>query len=280
MAGMFYGWYLKCQSETQTLAVIPAIHGTGRNRTASVQLITDQGAWLEEFPGNAFRQSKHEISIGENRFGPDGLHLSVHTPELEAEGSLSFGSLSPLRYDIMGPFALVPFLECRHSVWSMRHTVSGSVRIQGQEYLFHNASGYWEGDRGRSFPREYAWSQCSFENGSLMVSVAEIPFLGMHFTGIIAAVLWNGQEYRAATYLGARASTGNRTLRITQGALELEARLLETSPQSLKAPTLGKMERTIHESAACKAAYRFQKAGNVLFSFETDRASFEYEYPS
>lgn len=26
MSNFFYGWYLKCQSDTQTLAVIPAVH--------------------------------------------------------------------------------------------------------------------------------------------------------------------------------------------------------------------------------------------------------------
>ena len=29
MSGSFYGWYLKCQSDTQTLAVIPAVHNAG-----------------------------------------------------------------------------------------------------------------------------------------------------------------------------------------------------------------------------------------------------------
>lgn len=97
MAGSFYGWYFKCQSDTQTLA------------------------W---------------------------------------------------------PFKYVPFMECRHSVWSMRHSVSGTVYINGQEYSFQNAWGYWEGDRGHSFPKEYLWTQCCFDGGSLMLSVAEIPIAG------------------------------------------------------------------------------------------------------
>ena len=39
--GFFYGWYLKCQSDTQTLAVIPAVHRAGRKSTCSIQIITD-----------------------------------------------------------------------------------------------------------------------------------------------------------------------------------------------------------------------------------------------
>lgn len=100
-------------------------------------------------------------------------------------------------------------------------------------------------------------------------------------TGIIAFVLWQGKEYRLATYLGAKAvQNRNKVIRIVQGNLELEARLLKSVGQPLKAPTKGDMVRTIHESAACRAFYRFRKKGRTLFAFETEQASFEYEYPS
>ena len=59
----FYGWYLKCQSDTQTLAVIPAIHNTGIKRTCSVQVITDEDAWTVMFPEDVFRRTRRNISI-------------------------------------------------------------------------------------------------------------------------------------------------------------------------------------------------------------------------
>jgi hypothetical protein len=68
----------------------------------------------------------------------------------------------------------------------------------------------------------------------------------------------------------------NGKIRIVQGNMELEVRLLESS---LKAPMAGNMERTIREGAACRALYRFYKNGSPVFDFETDKASFEYEYP-
>lgn len=37
-----------------------------------------------------------------------------------------------------------------------------------------------------------------------MLSVADIPVMGLRFTGIIGVVLWRGKEYRLATYLGAK----------------------------------------------------------------------------
>lgn len=277
--GFFYGWYLKCQSSGQTLAVIPAIHRNGRKRTCSLQVITEDGAWTADFPARAFRRAGKNIFIGRNRFGPEGLRLAVHAPGLSMKGRLYFGPLTPLKYDIMGPFALVPFLECRHSVRSMHHSVSGTVWVNGREFRFQEGDGYWEGDSGRSFPREYVWTQCCFPGGSLLLSVAEIPLAGLRFQGIIAAVLWQGREYRLATYLGARVVRLRRgVVRIVQGNMELEATLLKRAGKALKAPLGGSMARTIHESAATRARYRFRKDGNTVFSFETDRASFEYEY--
>lgn len=285
MHGYFYGWYLKCQSDTQTLAVIPAVHGIGRRRTCSIQVITENGAWNVSFPGKTFCKVGQNISIGKNRFGKSGIRFAIQEPQLRVHGKLGFGPLSPLQYDIMGPFALLPFLECRHSVWSMKHSVSGIVFVNGQRYLMRNACGYWEGDFGRSFPKSYVWTQCFFKGGSLMLSVADIPLMGLHFNGVICVVLWKGKEYRLATYLGARAVwIQNGIIRIVQGNLELEARLLkkdgiQDDRQSLRAPSMGKMSRTIHESAACQAFYRFRKGKHTLFAFKTNGASFEYEYP-
>ena len=119
----------------------------------------------------------------------------------------------------------------------------------------------------------------SFPEGALMLAVADIPLAGFRFRGIIGAVIINGREYRLATYLGAKAARiRNGLVRITQNRLELEAELLERIGKPLKAPAEGHMVRTIRESAACRARYRFRRDGRTLLDFETDRASFEYEY--
>ena len=69
----------------------------------------------------------------------------------------------------------------------------------------------------------------------------------------------------------------NGRLRIIQGDLELEARLLEKVRSPLKAPVHGDMARTIHENAACQACFKFRKGDYTLFAFKTNQASFEYE---
>ncbi len=280
MCGFFYGWYLKCQSDTQTLAVIPAIHWKGRRRSCSIQVITESGTWGASFPAEAFRRERGALWIGKNRFGKEGVRLAVREPGLEITGKLRFGSLAALKYDIMGPFSLLPFLECRHQVWSMEHKVQGSVCVNGQEYRFRKAVGYWEGDRGRSFPSQYIWTQSMVPGGSLMLAVADVPVFGRHIRGIICVALLHGREYRLATYLGAKAvQIGKGLVRVVQGDMELEARILEWKAAPLKAPAKGDMARVIHENVSCRAFYRFRKRGQVLVSVETQGASFEYEYP-
>ena len=114
-----------------------------------------------------------------------------------------------------------------------------------------------------------------------MLSVADIPMAGIHFTGVIGAVLWQGKEYRMATYLGARVVHIQKNMvRIIQGNLGLDVQLLEASECILMAPKKGNMVRSIHESASCRVFYQFSKKGCTLFAFETDKASFESEYLS
>ena len=281
MRGNFYGWYLKCQSKDSTVAFIAARHKNGTKETASLQIITDDEAFNVDLPGNAFRKDCANIFLGKNRFGKSGIRVNIDNPGVRVKGKLDFGAITPIRYDIMGPFALIPFMECRHAVYSMRHPVNGRVVINGKNYVFENAVGYWEGDSGSSFPKGYLWTQCGFHGGSLMLSVADIPFGPFSFTGIIGVVYYNKKEYRFATYLGAyiRELREGR-VRIKQRNIELEAGLLERSGKALKAPSSGSMTRTIHESAACRAYYKFRIKGKTVFSFKTDRASFEYEYPN
>lgn len=112
-----------------------------------------------------------------------------------------------------------------------------------------------------------------------MLSVADISMGGFHFRGLIGVALLDGREYRFATYLGAKiGEIGNGRVKVMQGCMELEAELLERNGKPLKAPAQGDMARTIRESAACKARYRFRKDNCTLLALESDRASFEYEW--
>lgn len=283
MRDYFCGWYFKCQSEEHTLAMIPAVHKTKGRTSASLQIISDEDAWQTLLPAEGVRMEKRrpEAVLGGSCFCKDGIFLDVSTESLSAKGVLTFHARTPLRYDIMGPFCFVPLMECRHSVFSMSHRVSGHVSVNGRTYRFDNGDGYIEGDRGRSFPKHYAWTQCCFEGGSLMISVADIPLGPLCFTGVISVIRYHGREYRLATYCGARATkiSGGR-LEIRQGNMVLTARRLEENAHPLRAPVSGAMERTIRENIACRAAYQLKENDRPVLAFETSRAAFEYEYPT
>jgi len=280
MRNYFCGWYIKCQNGSQTVAFIAAYHIVNNRKSCSLQVITDDGAWNAEYPFEEFHMDKAVVQIGPNVFSKEGCRLDVRRKDLELQGELKFGDFAPIAYDIMGPFQYVPFMECRHSVFSMKHRLDGMLRINGTEFPFENGICYIEGDRGYSFPKDYVWTQCCFPEGSVMLSVADIPFCGIHFTGVISAIHFRGKEYRLATYLGARAVKirGGEVV-IRQGNVTLTAKRLEDRGKPLAAPVGGDMKRTIRESAACRTYYHLQKQGRTIFEFTSPMAAFEYEYP-
>ncbi len=259
--------------------MIPAYHIADRQKSCSIQIITEDGSWRLPFASGSFQSNREGICIGENRFSRQGITVNLHGTGIEVAGSLHFGPFDPTESDIMGPFQYVPFLQCRHSVFSMGHPVSGQLSVNGQPYVFEKGRCYAEGDRGRSFPREYLWTHCFFPDGSIMLSAADVPLGVTHILGIIGVVHYRGKEYRLATYLGARA-VGIRQgeVFIRQGRNTLVVRQLEHKGHPLSAPQAGQMSRTIHETAACRAYYHFRSNGKTVFEFESDQASFEYEF--
>lgn len=277
--GYFKGWYFKCCTGGKTVAFIPSYHYVNNTKTASLQIITDDAVCNLPFTKLEYTEKPLFVRLGDCVFSEKGISLNYKNDKQKLSGSLNFGALSPIDYDIMGPFALVPFMQCRHSIYSMYHTINGRIAINSCTFNFENGIGYIEGDRGRSFPERYVWTQCCFGNNSVMLSVADIPFLGISFTGVIGVILLNGKEYRIATYLGARLkSINDSAVTVKQGSYELSAVLLEKKSHPLFAPINGNMSRTIHESVSCKAYYRFSHNGKPLCEFTSDKASFEFEF--
>lgn len=277
--GYFKGWYFKCSTRDETIAFIPAYHYCNHKKSISLQIITDDKALNIPFDTLEYSEKPLYVTIGNCIFSGKGITLNFQSDSITLEGTLNFERLSPIRYDIMGPFRYVPFMQCRHSVYSMFHRIDGQITVNDQRFEFINGIGYIEGDRGRSFPKQYIWTQCSFKDNSLMLSVADIPFLGIHFTGIIGIVFLDGKEHRIATYLGAEIKQlGKNNVTVRQGNFEFTAKLLKNNPQPLSAPTNGNMCRTIHESTSCEAYYQFSYNNKILCEFTTDKASFEFEY--
>ncbi len=300
MSDYFYGWYFRCQGKEGSFAVIPAVHLSSGKNSCSVQVITGSGSLYREFPIAKFRidRKKGIMRIGDNLFSRRGICFDfeailsegaghvVHmgdgrkpaSSKARVRGCLHFGGFSEPKYDIMGPFALIPGMECRHTVYSMRHTVDGELRINDEKVRFQNGLGYMEGDSGTSFPERYIWTQHFLPEGSIMVAAASIPLAGARFTGAIGLLFREGREYRFATYLGASVERlGDGELLIRQGRYRLHVRFLEPGGNVLKAPDSGRMTRRIRENIACRAEYRLTCGNKVLLHASTDRAAAEYD---
>lgn len=279
MGNYFCGWYYRCQSERQTLAIIPSFHKTREDNFCTIQIITDTDTFHIQFPYSNYQKKGNQITIADNRFDSSGIILNIQASDLCITGTLRFGDFSPIAYDIMGPFRYIPFLQCRHSVFSMRHSVDGEILINDKTYIFRDAAGYIEGDRGFSFPREYVWTQCSFPDGSLMLSIADIPLGMLRFTGVIGIVFLNGKEYRLATYLGAKAvKVTTEEIIVRQGSYILTVTPRQISGHPLRAPIGGAMKRTIREHPSCRVYYRFEEKGVPLLELDAPNAALEYEY--
>lgn len=110
-----------------------------------------------------------------------------------------------------------------------------------------------------------------------MVSIAKIPLAGLHFTGCIAVVYWQGKEYRLATYKGVKIIRHSPScVELKQGKHRLTITAASANRHPLFAPDRGAMTRTIHESLTCKARFRFCDGERVLFDLNSDHAGFEH----
>lgn len=279
----FEGWYLKHEKDGHVLALIPAYHVDEQGRaSASVQIITPASSDVVRFPSTAFgaADKRFFVRVGENEFSDLGMKIDLKGKHFSVRGRLRYTPFQQPRYDMMGPFRHLHFLECNHGVLSLSHRLSGALDVNGQKIDFTGGLGYIEKDWGHSFPSSYLWTQCGWPTNkggsSVMISVADIPLLGRKFTGCIGAV-WDGsREYRLATYHGASICRCTaKEVVVRQGNLQLQARRLEGRSHPLQAPVGGGMTRVIHESPACKVRYRFWNDGRLIFDQVGNCAGFE-----
>ena len=152
----FEGWYLKHQSrEGKCLALIPALHIDARGRSsASLQVITDRGAWWLEYPAGELRadENSFRVRLGQSRFDCRGVRLNIHQEGLSLRGILSYGPFTALRSHIMGPFLLFSGMQCSHTVISMGHSLEGTLELNGEVLTFPAAWGTLRGTGGVPFP--------------------------------------------------------------------------------------------------------------------------------
>ncbi len=270
----FEGWYYKHQNPNDTLAFIP---GRSQNN-AFIQIISNTDTYYALYNRSEFSKKEY-IKVGQSKFYKNKIIINIDKKDLKVNGEIKYYNLTKPKYDIMGFFKYLP-MECKHSITSLHHNLIGEININDKIYNFDNGIGYIEGDNGSSFPKNYIWIQSNYfkKKCCIMISVADIPFMGLEFRGIIASVWYQGAEYRLATYNGARIlEFNNEKVKISCGRYRLEAYVLNENNKVLYAPSNGNMKRKINESVHAKVRFRFYISGRLVFDIVSDRCGLEWE---
>jgi len=279
----FEGWYFKISDKDCAAAFIPSYHiDKYGKRSVFVQFINNHQSMWFEFKDDLVKLKKPlQIHIGNNIFGLEKISFDCSQQGTRVKAEITFRQPKFLRNDIMGIFKYMPFMECRHKVYFISSEAEGYIEHNGNRMVFDKAIGYLESDSGVSFPNQYLWTQCNGigdqgEKFSIMLSIADIPYLRRNFLGCICSINYSNKEYRLATYKGAKViSLTENFAKIRQGNYVLIAQRLEENAMSLKAPLYGEMIRQINENVCVKMRYCFLYKDNIIFDIEYP-GGFEY----
>lgn len=146
MGNSFRGWYFKCQSPTQTLALIPAIHTCRGRRTSSIQIVTDTNTGTSPSPErDALSVGSSPGQTGTKLFFSSGCGASSSFPALPCGGEapLRAACLASRRY--YGPLPLcslfgVPSPGLQHAASGHRPTL-----CQWKDLSLRSRSGVYRG---------------------------------------------------------------------------------------------------------------------------------------
>ena len=279
-APYFEGWYFKqIDNNGRMFAVIPGIQKEKGKSSAFIQLLYGSPPRSKYFwfPYESFKCSPDsmDISIADCRFSDKGLSLRLEDEDgRRYSGELEFSDMirletGMLRPGIMSWYQYVPRMECLHGLISINHDVSGSLNIDGEDWPFKASPGYIEKDWGRSFPQAWIWTQSnSFEQSpgtSVMLSVANIPWLGKYFTGFLGFIYHQNQLYRFGSYTGHTISRlvfsdEGAEIGITGKKTSIDFSLIKGKAAILKAPAEGRMIRDVEESTTGRISFRLKFA--------------------
>ena len=209
--------------------------------------------------------------------------------DLSIKGEIDYSSIvkypsTLLSPGIMGWYSFVPFMECKHGIGSVLHTIKGSLIMNQQKIDFTNGTGYIEKDWGTSFPESWVWLHCntfSRPENSFTFSVAKIPWLGSFFIGHICFLYHNKKFYQFATYNGSKITQLSfkapiLEIEIINKTHKLKIKAVQNRSGVLKAPAIGEMNRMIKESVDSTIEIGlFENNGKLVYSDSGSRAGLE-----
>lgn len=260
----FEGWYYRATApDGRAFCLIPGICRTESGGCCFLQVLGPAGARCLRYPLSAFSYARGRtfFRVGNSAFDERGFRLDAEGVRGEAEFREQVPyPASPLCPGIMGPFAYLPVMECRHAVLCVRSGLAGWLEVSGERVQLSGGVGYMEKDWGGAFPDPYLWAQCgSFageRDAAFFLSAARVPVLGLPMRGLIAFLYRGGRFWRFTTYLGARVEgvaqepEGEVRVELRSPRFSLAARLTPGRGFALAAPGPGGMERRVTESAA------------------------------
>jgi tocopherol cyclase len=287
----FEGWYFKQVHEASDRSISFIFGISTRDPHAFIQIITSNPLVTTyiRYPIESFVAHQNGYRLGNSFFSPDRLRLDVDDETISVKGDLSLSQLTPIHRNIyapniMGPFAYLGNMECNHGVVSMAHQVNGELTVNSEVWSFRDQAGYIEKDWGRSFPRRYVWIQGNhFETeAAFMVSVADIPFMGFHFEGIICQLNVGNEVLRIATYtgavcLGVRHTDDGFKLTLRQGSTTLDVVAHVPQQGILKSPSMGAMTQTIKEGLGGTIDLILQRKGRPTLTLTSTHCGIEIE---
>lgn len=291
----FEGWYYKqvSKDEKTVISFIPGISLFNNDVHSFIQYIfvsfdksnkkvIKTGYVKYKLTDFEFNNDPFSLQVANNIFTESMISIKIKDENINIEGMIKLGSLTPIKKsiltpNIMGFFAYIPKMECYHGIISMNHELSGELRINDEQIVFDNGKGYIEKDFGTSFPEKYIWIQCNnFKNvnTSIFCSIAHIPFMKKSFLGYISNLLVDGEEYRFATYNNSNFKIESITSEMiilvfknSKSKLKIQATLRETG--KLIAPRKGKMQGIVKEELSAQIKISLYNRKNEIVYEDT-----------
>lgn len=293
----FEGWYFKQVTKDlkHTIAFIPGVSfNKGKMHTFIQCLYEDENKVLKAFYFNYDRsftsyEKPFSVEIEDNFFSLSKLKVHMKSDEGLIKGVLEFGPLTPIKTSLMTPnimgfFSYLPFMECKHGVLSMSHSIQGRIEINGKIVDFSDGIGYIEKDWGYSFPKAYTWMQSNhFENESVsfFCATADIPVGKLNFKGLIANLCIGNDEYRFATYNGTKLIMSSFTeqdviMELRHSKYKLFIKGSCEKSHRLIAPKMGKMNQSIKEGLSGVISLRLiDKNDNIILETRSIKSGME-----
>lgn len=289
----FEGWYYNLKTSSgKTLVVIPGIsRENSRNSHAFIQIIDDGQSMnikydLSEF---SFTDEPFSIKIGKNEFTLFSIKLDINE-KVRYQGDVYFKNVRVLkktRYapSIMGPFSYYPFMQCNHGILCMNATIKGNIDTGKKQMDFDKGRVYIEKNWGSSFPRKYLWLQCNdFEDNkaSLLLAIADVPFMGSNFRGVICVLQRGNKQNIFASYYLVRIKTlvinnDYSEIELKQGKFSIKIKADLEDGMKLIAPNKGCMKDYIYESVTSKVNVQLLYKNKILFESSGNNTAFEYK---